>query len=320
MARARKPVIQKLLVIDPAAVSPMSQAVSVGMTLLKLTKMTSWSTLAERLQADDPAVIVPLMTIVLAPRVTELLDAQRPVLELLRSARVGSGEKSTTVAICPSCGRWLLTVIGAPATAKCPLTLGCTGAPVSVKEAKKVDPAVDVEAVTAPDELDSESADLAQNVQAEADRLGTLEAVAEPYVRLTTDPVDATPSEATIASQSRTPVSPAGLSPAANSGAAPVIAPQQTVEPDWDFEPLVITQLPDTHQIPAIQEAVVSQTEAPDFYASHDSDIPLPDAPDDEYGDESWSQEVPAEPKEPPVMAPRSRGRQAPEFDWDDIS
>lgn len=140
----KKPVVRKQLVPDPGAVSPMSRAVSVALTILETTKLPSWRALSEAVRQGEPKTNADLLTLDVDPDTAALLVDQVAVLDLIRFGPGVAGRKptTTTVLTCAVCTRWLIStpVSGTPT---CVLTVGCTGKLVSAKKATKVGPDVD---------------------------------------------------------------------------------------------------------------------------------------------------------------------------------
>lgn len=155
---AKKPVVRKRLVPDPAAVTPRARAASVALTILETTRLPSWRELSEAVRRGDPKTNTDLLTLNIDPATAALLAEQLAVLDLIRFGPGAAGRKptTTTVLTCAVCSRWL---IGIPTsgTPTCVLTVGCTGKLVSAKKAAKVevdatDPVQDPAQEPLPDE------------------------------------------------------------------------------------------------------------------------------------------------------------------------
>ncbi len=202
----KKPVVRKRLVPDPGAVSPMSRAVSVALTILETTKLSSWRALSEAVRHGEPKTNIDLLTLDIDPGTAALLAEQVSVLDLIRFGPGAGGKKptTTTVLTCAVCARWLIStpISGTPT---CVLTTGCTGKLVSAKKATKVGPDTSegneqrVDRSAEPATTESVTPELAAAEPA-ASKSGPSESVMEPQFPIPVEtPSTAQPQAATAA-------------------------------------------------------------------------------------------------------------------------
>ena len=117
-------------------------AVSLGLALLRAARVESWDGLIAALRDGDPAVTARLATVELSGTDLALLDAHLGLLSLIRVVPASRGRvgHTVTVAVCDTCGRWLLSTGAVPR--RCRLTNGCPGVTVKAVPAKPPKPAV----------------------------------------------------------------------------------------------------------------------------------------------------------------------------------
>jgi hypothetical protein len=123
----------------PAGAPEPVRAVSLGLALLKAAKVEGWDELIGALEAGDTAA-ARLDGIDLTAADLALLDAHLDLLSLIRvvpTAR-GRGGFTVTVAVCDSCGRWMISTGTVPR--RCRLTSGCPGVLVKAVPAKHPNP------------------------------------------------------------------------------------------------------------------------------------------------------------------------------------
>ena len=116
-------------------------AVSLGLALLRTARVQSWDDLIAALRGDDRAVTARLAAVDLTGDDLALLDAHLGLLSLIRvvPGPRGRGGRTVTVAVCDTCGRWLLSTGAVPR--RCRLTTGCPGVTVKAVPAKPPKPA-----------------------------------------------------------------------------------------------------------------------------------------------------------------------------------
>jgi hypothetical protein len=110
--------------LDDAA-SPLMQAASLALALLRAAKVAAW---CELVAEPDR-----LAGVHVSSEQLDLLNTHREALGWLQV-----GPPLVTVAVCPDCSR-ITIVTGTPATT-CPMTLGCNGKPVRAAAAVRWKP------------------------------------------------------------------------------------------------------------------------------------------------------------------------------------
>lgn len=122
--------IQRVAFAPEPTLTPLGQAVSLALSIMRAAKVTQFSQLAGE---------VPYKVALLPGQLALLRDHLR-VISFLRSAGMdpaGTHVKTVSVAICPTCNRWFQLSDSAPKT--CPITLGCPGQPAKVAAADRVE-------------------------------------------------------------------------------------------------------------------------------------------------------------------------------------
>ena len=108
---------------------PMAHAASIALGLMRAAGVTRWAEMGDVL----PAVVD------LSPEEHRLIVDHMEILSFLRlAARLADGTRTptVTVAVCPTCGEWVL-VSSAPGPSRCEMTRGCAGKPVKAAVATK---------------------------------------------------------------------------------------------------------------------------------------------------------------------------------------
>ena len=95
----------------PADAPDPVRAVSLGLALLKTARVEAWDDLIAALRDDHEAVTSRLATVDLTGDDLALLDAHLDLLSQIRVVPVGRGRggHTVTVAVCDTCGRWMLS-------------------------------------------------------------------------------------------------------------------------------------------------------------------------------------------------------------------
>lgn len=105
-------------------------AASIALALMRKAKARCWAdvTIPEHVR--------------LSPAQRDALCQSAVMLTYLRG-RTMVGQPAVTILVCPVCRRWTLTGSASGTPANCPATLGCSGKPFRVGEAKFVEATAD---------------------------------------------------------------------------------------------------------------------------------------------------------------------------------
>lgn len=105
-------------------------AAALATFLLRTSRTTSWSELAERIAAEDPETLRRLSPFRIEASQQQVLDAHRDVLTFIRTTPL------QTICVCDTCGMWM--IIGKRTVpAGCRLTIDCPGKMIKAPRAKK---------------------------------------------------------------------------------------------------------------------------------------------------------------------------------------
>lgn len=127
-ARAKaKPKLTALVTVKE---TPALQAAELVTALLKHTRTRSLAHMYELIEATDPGVLTKLETIVLTEAQLILIEMNGNNVDFLRNL------PTTSLSECGGCGKTSVIGSGAP-SAKCSLTIGCTGRPTKSSAASK---------------------------------------------------------------------------------------------------------------------------------------------------------------------------------------
>lgn len=108
-----------------------AKAAALATFLLRTSRTTSWSDLAERIAAEDPETLRRLSPFRIEASQQQILDAHRDILTFIRTT------PPQTICICDTCGMWM--IIGKRTVpAGCRLTIDCPGKMIKAPRAKKV--------------------------------------------------------------------------------------------------------------------------------------------------------------------------------------
>lgn len=114
---------------------PLAQAASLALGLMRAAKVTRWADIGNVMPAmvelsdDEYGLILEHFEILSFLRLPSRLDD-------------GTSTRTVTVAVCPTCGEWVLVSTG-PVPGRCEITRGCTGRPVKASVATKASAASD---------------------------------------------------------------------------------------------------------------------------------------------------------------------------------
>jgi hypothetical protein len=116
--------------INPDA-PEVAQACSLALGVLSTCSVNSWREFCDGLDKIDSAVYRKFASIPLLSWQEELLDEYQPEFQFL------SVSPLQTLAVCATCEEWI--VINSEVPPRCLITIGCTGVPIKVTAAKKVE-------------------------------------------------------------------------------------------------------------------------------------------------------------------------------------
>lgn len=121
---------KELWSIDPE-LPEIAQACSLALAVLGECSVSSWKELCDGLDKLSGPVYSKFAGLSFTGWQEEILDEFQPEFQYLSTSPL------QTVAVCPKCEQWL--VLNADVPKRCLITLGCSGLPVKIAAAKKIE-------------------------------------------------------------------------------------------------------------------------------------------------------------------------------------
>jgi hypothetical protein len=118
---------------DDVDAPPVAQAVSLAFAVLRAAQATRW---------DELGGTIPY-AIDLEPAQIALLNEHGSLLRMLRYSPPKTGGKTSCIAVCPECGRWMF--VATAAISSCAMKYACPGKPKKVAAARRLDAAKPVQ-------------------------------------------------------------------------------------------------------------------------------------------------------------------------------